>query len=85
MADVVVTRAILDIDQGLPLALWLSLLCQGGVCSLVFGVGPPNLFLICVSDMQCEVGGVGAFNWERSLSIHLLELFICECTLSCHL
>ena len=35
--------------------------------------------------MQCEVGGVGAFNWERSLSIHLLELFICECTLSCHL
>ena len=62
MADAVVTRAILDMDQGLPFALWLSLLHQGGVCSLVVVVesSPPDLFLGCISDLRCEGGRSGA-------------------------
>ena len=89
MADAVVTRAILDIDQGLPLALWLSLLCQGGVCSLVVVVEaapPPNLFLGCISDLRCEGGRSGALPLGgKPLSIPPLELVTYGCPLLCHL
>ena len=70
MADAVVTRAILDIDQGLPLALWLSLLCQGGVCSLVVVVeaAPPAQICFLVVFLICGVreAEVEHSHWEGS-------------------
>ena len=46
--------------------------------------GPQDLFLRCVSDLRCEVGGIGALPLgEKALSIPSLGLFIFECALLC--
>ena len=80
------TRAILDIDQDLRFALWLSQLCQGGVRSLVVIVAVPQIcflavFLICSAREAEWSTPLG----EQSLSIPSLELVTYGCALLCHL
>ena len=48
---------------------------------------PPDLFLCCVSDLQCKVGGIGALplGGKQPLSVLPLEVFTCGRALLCHL
>ena len=83
VTDVVVTRTCSGYWAGPPLCSVCHCPVRGGVCFLVVGV---ELFLSCVSDLRCEVGGFGALPLgEKSLSIPPLEMFTCECALFCHL
>ena len=83
VTGVVVTRACTGYWLGPPLLL-CGCYCpvRGWVCSLAVGVEAPR----SVSELQSEVGGIGAFlQGEEPLSIPLPELFTSECALLCHL
>ena len=69
-----------------------SLLCgcdcsaRGSVCSMDVGTEAPIPVLSCVSDLQCEIGRIGALPLgEKPLNIPSLELFTCDCALLCPL
>ena len=68
----VVTTACLGCWVRHPFALWLSLPCQGLVCSLVVGIVAPELFLSYSSDLWCNVDRAEGFPVDRSHSVFLL-------------
>ena len=75
----------LGIEQGLPLAIWLMVPCQGWGL-LPDQWSPTDLFISCISYLQCEADGVGTFPLGvKLLDILPLELLIFGCTLLCHL
>ena len=64
----------------------VTALSEEGSAPWMLKYRPPVLFLSCVSDLQCEVGGIGALPLGgKPLSIPPLELFTCGCALLCHL
>ena len=85
VTNVVVTIACITYWVGPPLC---SCVChvRNGVCSLVFGVGPPkSVSYLCFWYAVWGTWGWSIHTGRESVSIHLLELFICECTLPCQL
>ena len=75
----------LGIEQGLPLALWLMVPCQGWGL-LPDQWRPTDLFISCISYLQCEAGRVGTLPLGvKLLGILPLELLAFGCTLLCHL